>query len=181
MQIWVLVSPHTTVNCLVWHIHPFRDSAPSTEEWVQFIWGRSSHTGHPGPRQLLLVAFPCLPCSFSSASPSCIHTGSQVFGGTSRWLISYLTYTHAFHDGCKRCTSSLHFPSLLINTRSLWRLWFRLEDPTVRPVMLSLLYGMTAHKNCGKTSFQKQSGFSFQGADGGVVKRWWGWLGHVWQ
>lgn len=46
-------------------------------------------------------------------------------------------------------------------------------------VTLSVLYGMTAHKNCGKISLQKQSGFSFQGADAGVVKRWWGWLGHV--
>ena len=55
------VSPHTTVSCLVGYIHPFGGSAPSPEEWVQFILGLNSHTGHPGPRHLLLAAFPANP------------------------------------------------------------------------------------------------------------------------
>lgn len=44
--------------------------------------------------------------------------------------------------------------------------------PTVS--VLGVLYGMAAHESHGKSSLQKQSGFSSQDAAEGLVKKWWG-------
>lgn len=92
--------------------------------------------------------------------------------------MNFLTYTHASHDcffGCKRCTSCLHVPLLLINIRSPLRLLV-CEDLTICLVFqLCQVCCMEwlPMKVVGKV-LQEQSGFLFQDADGGMVKRQWG-------
>lgn len=64
---------------------------------------------------------------------------------------------------------------MVINARSPQRLLIY-KELTVCQVfsMLGVLHGLAVHESHGESSLHKKSGFSFQGAAEGLVKRWWG-------